>query len=61
MLPCRKNCPHYCEGCHKTCAVWRMVQACQREENARKKEYLRRANENCRQCLQSCRQAGGYL
>ena len=45
MLPCQKTCPHYCEGCHKTCTAWRTLQQRQQEDRQRKKEYLRRANE----------------
>ena len=61
MLPCQTNCPHYCQGCHKTCAQWRVLQQRQHEEQQRKKEYLRRANEACRQMLHSYWQAGGYI
>lgn len=61
MLPCQKTCGAYCEGCHKTCARWRVMQERQREDAARKKEYLRRANEFCRFTLHQCGQAGGYL
>lgn len=61
MLPCQTNCPHYCQGCHKTCAQWRILQQRQHEEQQRKKEYLRRANEACRQMLHIYWQAGGYI
>ncbi len=43
MLPCQTDCPHYCQGCHKTCASWRVLQQRQHEDQQRKKEYLRRA------------------
>ena len=46
MLPCQTDCPHYCQGCHKTCASWRVLQQRQHEDQQRKKEYLRRANES---------------
>ena len=61
MLPCQTNCPHYCQGCHKSCAAWRELQRHQHEEQQRKKEYLRSANEACRQMLHIYWQAGGYL
>lgn len=61
MLPCQTNCPHYCQGCHKTCASWRVLQQRQREDQQRKKDYLRRANETCRQMLHIYWQAGGYI
>ncbi len=61
MLPCQKNCAAYREGCHKTCAHWPELQKCQREDQRRRKEYLRRANEACRMSLHLCWQAGGYL
>ena len=61
MLPCQMNCPHDCEGCHKTCAAWRALQQRQHEDQQRRKEYLRRANESFRQVLYSYRQAGGYI
>ena len=61
MLPCQTNCPHYCQGCHKTCASWRVLQQRQREDRQRQKDYLRRANETCRQMLHIYWQAGGYI
>lgn len=61
MLPCQTTCRAYCEGCHKTCQYWRLLQQCQYRERQRKKEYLRRADETCRQVLHSFRQAGGYI
>ena len=61
MLPCRKSCTAYCEGCHKTCPRFRALQDQQHRELLQKKEYLRRANESCRTALYQCRRAGGYL
>ena len=26
MIPCRSSCPHYAEGCHRTCAYWTSYQ-----------------------------------
>ena len=40
MIPCQSSCDHYCEGCHKTCAKWRLLQARNRMERQKKKDYL---------------------
>lgn len=40
MIPCSSTCDRYCEGCHKTCAKWRLLQAKNRLERQRKKDYL---------------------
>ena len=40
MIPCQPTCGRYCEGCHKTCPKWKLLQAKNRLERQRKKEYL---------------------
>ena len=27
MIPCQSTCGRYCEGCHKNCAKWKLLQA----------------------------------
>ena len=51
MLPCRKNCPHFFEGCHKNCPDWSRFQAQQadlrrRIHQARKKQMRLYAIDN---------------
>lgn len=45
MIPCQSSCDHYCEGCHKTCAKWRLLQARNRMERQKKKDYLQYYNQ----------------
>ena len=45
MIPCSSTCDRYCEGCHKTCAKWRLLQAKNRLERQRKKDYLQYYNQ----------------
>ena len=40
MIPCGPTCGCYREGCHKDCAKWRLLQAKNRLEYQRKKDYL---------------------
>lgn len=40
MIPCQATCSRYCEGCHKNCAKWRLLQAKNHLERQRKKDYL---------------------
>ncbi|CCX37557.1 uncharacterized protein BN452_01488 [Clostridium sp. CAG:1013] len=45
MIPCQSTCGHYCEGCHKQCAKWKLLQAKNRAENQKKKDYLQYYNQ----------------
>ena len=45
MIPCQSTCDHYCEGCHKHCAKWKLLQAKNRVENQKKKDYLQYYNQ----------------
>ncbi len=45
MIPCQSGCGRYCEGCHKTCAKWRLLQARNRMERQKKKDYLQYYNQ----------------
>ena len=45
MIPCTSTCHRYREGCHKTCAKWRLLQAKNRLERQRKKDYLQYYNQ----------------
>ena len=47
MLPCQQNCPHYREGCHKSCSAWSAFQAQQKAQRQRKKDYLSYYNDLC--------------
>ena len=40
MIPCQATCGSYCEGCHKNCAKWKVLQAKNRRERQKKKDYL---------------------
>ena len=55
MLPCRSGCPFYQEGCHKTCAKWRLFQKEQSAQRQAKKQYLRFYNDLCTQVVRQCR------
>lgn len=53
MLPCQSGCASYCEGCHKTCAHWRLFQEEQRRQREAKKRYLEFYSPRC---VQTARQ-----
>ena len=53
MLPCQPGCASYREGCHKTCAYWRLFQEEQRRQRAAKKRYL---EDHSPRCTQTARQ-----
>ncbi len=40
MIPCQATCDRYCEGCHKNCAKWKLLQAKNRMDRQKKKVYL---------------------
>ncbi len=44
MIPCQSTCSRYCEGCHKHCAKWKLLQAKNHLDNQRKKDYLQYYN-----------------
>ena len=45
MIPCQATCGRSCEGCHKNCAKWKLLQAKNRQERQRKKDYLHYYNQ----------------
>ena len=45
MLPCQNQCPYFHPDCHKTCDRWAERQNRQREENRKRKDYLRIHNQ----------------
>ena len=51
MLPCQTACPTYQEGCHKTCARWRIFQERQCAQRQEKKQYLQLHNVRCTQTI----------
>lgn len=55
MIPCRKNCAEYYEGCHKNCERWKEFLYQSSIERKEKKAYLDNYNQLCstvvRQCL----------
>ena len=48
MLPCKNTCPHYTEGCHKTCADWKRYPEAMRADRQKRAAYLKLQEENCR-------------
>ena len=47
MIPCRSSCPHYAEGCHKTCAYWKSYQRELQDQQRKKMQWLKAQNEVC--------------
>ena len=45
MIPCQSTCGRYCEGCHKNCAKWKLLQARNKRERQKKKDYLHYYNQ----------------
>ena len=54
MIPCRVSCPHFCEGCHKTCATCKRFQEQQVLVRRRKKAYLDYHKEVCNTIIRQC-------
>ncbi len=55
MLPCQNTCPHYTEGCHKTCADWKRYQALMQKDRQKRAAYLKMQEENCRVMIRQYR------
>ena len=55
MIPCQEKCPRYFEGCHKSCARWKVLQAQQRSVNRKKNNYLEYHNAVCSTVIRQCR------
>lgn len=53
-LPCQNTCPHYCEGCHKTCAQWAQYRVTVAEQSRQIKAYLRASREETRAIIAQC-------
>ena len=47
MIPCRKNCAEYYEGCHKNCERWKEFLYQSSIERKEKKAYLDNYNQLC--------------
>lgn len=47
MIPCRSSCPHYAEGCHKTCTYWKNYQRELQDQQRKKMQWLKAQNEVC--------------
>ena len=45
MIPCQPPCGRYCGGCHKNCAKWKLLQARNKRERQKKKDYLHYYNQ----------------
>ena len=58
MIHCKSTCPHYADGCHKSCARWRVRQKCLSVQYRRKMDYLRAHDETCRLVIRQCRTQG---
>ncbi len=55
MLPCALNCPHYCEGCHKSCPQWNSYVQRTQEAHHAKLDWLRRQNQESREAIRTYR------
>ena len=55
MIPCKNGCPHYCEGCHKTCARWKTIQAQNELDRRRRKAYMDYYTQLCTTIVRQCR------
>lgn len=55
MIPCAAKCPHYCEGCHKTCAAWREYTRRNKAEQRAKLDWLREKNRQNAEVVRSFR------
>lgn len=60
MIPCQSHCLAYHEGCHKTCAHWKVLQAQNRIERQRKKAYLDYYGKRCDAVARQCRVTRPY-
>lgn len=58
MLPCQSACPHYQEGCHKTCGQWSRFLEEQRACRLAKKRYLPEHRERVSTILRQYRAVG---
>ncbi len=54
MLPCQNSCPHYREGCHKTCSHWKTFVQRNGIEREKKKKYLAFYGERCSTVIRQC-------
>lgn len=54
MIPCRATCPHYTEGCHKTCAKWKAYQENFQAQHRQKMLWLKAQNEASTTVLRQC-------
>ena len=61
MIPCRKNCADYCEGCHKNCARWKAFLEQSSQQRREKKRYLDYYNDLCSTIIRQCRSNNPYL
>lgn len=55
MIPCKKTCADYYEGCHKNCERWKLFLQQSSAERKEKKAYLNAYNELCSTIVRQCR------
>lgn len=55
MIPCKKTCADYYEGCHKNCERWKHFLQQSSAERKEKKAYLNAYNELCSTIVRQCR------
>ena len=56
MLPCRRTCADYYEGCHKTCLKWQQIKKQNKDEQEKKKKYLEHYLKLSKAMNRQCRQ-----
>ncbi len=61
MIPCRKTCADYCEGCHKTCPRWKEFLEKSSIERREKKAYLAYYSELCGTIARQCRASSPFV
>ena len=54
MIPCKKTCADYYEGCHKNCERWKHFLQQSSAERKEKKAYLNAYNELCSTIVRQC-------
>ena len=54
MLPCKTDCKHYYEGCHKTCVHWKELLKIKQTERQQKKMYLTYHSQRCNDIIRQC-------
>ena len=54
MLPCQTTCPRYAEGCHKTCAAWKLYRMVSAGEARRRRASLDYHSRRCADIERRC-------